>query len=81
MFAIWDLQYDPDVDDQIAAHEDRGPPVKVADFVDERHPVDPGLARSDPEHGDEGQVESAEAAWHYLLEERHSEDGIWRGRW
>jgi hypothetical protein len=69
---ILDLQDDPDVDDEIAADEDRRLPLEVADFVDEGQAVDPGLARSDAEHGYEGQIESAEAARHQLLEQRHS---------
>jgi hypothetical protein len=79
--AATDLQDDPDVYDQVAAHENPPSPIDFADLVEKRQPVDPGLAGRDAEHGDEGQVEPAEAAWHELLEKCHPEDGVWaRGR-
>ena len=74
-----DLQDDPDVDDKVAAYEHGGLPVQIADLVDERQAVDPGLARSNAEHGYEGQVEFAEAAWRQLLEQRHSKNRVCKG--
>ena len=76
-----DLQNDPDVDDQVAAHENRRLPRDGAVLVDQGQPVDPGLAGCNAEHGDEGQVELGEAGRDEVLEERHPEDGVWaRGR-
>ena len=79
-----DLQDDPHVYNQVAAHVNSRPPIDIADLVDERQAFDPRLAGRDAEHGDKGQVEAAEAVRHELLEERHAQDGVWawggRGR-
>ena len=66
-----DLQDHPDIDDQIAAHEQGIHPVEIASLVDELHVVDPCLASSYPEHGHEGQVEFSKGAWQKLFVQCH----------
>ncbi len=75
----WDLQEHPDDQDDVAEHKDCVGVVELALLIVALQRLEPGLSRSEAEHGDEGPVEGTEVLRRDLAEEGHPDDGIWRG--